>query len=306
MVPKHKIKPKNKKRPSSLAERRRRRRLILTIVSFAFLIVAGYGVSKFSFSPTISLSSVKIEGATLVSEDELKEIFEKQTASSYLGLFSKKNIFFLPISNIEDEFTSSFNTIDHADVSFDSLHDVTVCVSERVPSGLWCENFSASSDDISSVDNRSGDECFYVDKSGYIFAEAPKFSGDVFLIWNGFVKNISVEENISEDLSTSFPVGQRLMSQEEFEKLNVFVENVSGVGFKVVSVVEVSDNELEIHLARGGKIIVSRDIDYRHTLENLDSIVAAKQVELKGAFFEKIDTIDIRFSGKAFVKLKAE
>lgn len=282
------------KRPPTLAERRRRKRWVIVLVSFALVVAGGFGLSRFSFSPTVSLSAVHVRGASIISESEIKKIVENQAAASFLGVFSRNNLLLLPRENIEKDIKDSFKTIELAEVSFDSPHDLVVSVRERVPTALWC-GYNAG--DGAASANSTTEKCFYLDKTGYIFAEAPVFSGDVFLVWRGFL-------NSSEATSAADPIGQHILPRVSFEKLNDFVENVSKLGLKTVSLLEISENEMELHLANGGVIVINRKMTYEQTLQNLESIVAAKQAEFRGSFIDQVEKIDVRFTGKAFVKLK--
>ncbi|MEK7185225.1 MAG: hypothetical protein AAB726_01245 [Patescibacteria group bacterium] len=286
------------KRPATLAERRRRKRWVIVLVSFALVIASGFGLSRFSFSPQVSLSAVHVRGASLIPESEIKKIVEKQTATAFLGVLSRNNLLLAPRENIEADIKNLFKTIEFAEVSFNSPHDLVVSVRERVPAALWCGDSDGSGDVAVSAANVAADaaqKCFYLDKTGYIFSEAPVFGGDVFIMWNGFLKT-------PEDSTT--PVGQHIMPQVSFEKLNSFVKDVAKLGLKTVSIVEISESELELHLANGGVIVVNRKMSYEQTLQNIESIVAAKQVEFRGSFIDRVEKVDVRFSGKAFVKLK--
>ena len=293
MAQKGKINLKSKKRP--LALRRRQKRIIIVLVSFVLLFSGVYGLSRISFSPNVSISAVHVRGANIVPADALRKIVENQTAKPFWKLFSKNNILLAPQANIEKDISNSFKTIESVDVSFDSLHDLVVSVEERSPVALWCD---------SSENDPASKKCFFVDKTGYIFAEAPLFEGNVYLVWYGFIEKENRESENGETAEKINPIGERLMPEDSFKNLNEFIENVSRIGLKTVSVLEISENELEFHLSQGGVIIINRKLGYNQTLENLQSIVSAKQVELRGEFLKKVETIDVRFTGKAFVKLK--
>lgn len=292
------------KRHVPLATRRRKRRLVIVLLSFVLIIAAGFGLSKLSFSPSVSLSAVHIRGASIISEADIKKIVEDQITSPVLGLFSRNNLLLASREKIAEKITTTFKTIERVDISFDSIHDMVVAVRERVPSGLWCGAAEASASDLSESENVVA-KCFYIDKTGYIFAEAPVFSGDVFLTWRGFVEPNDLTDSSSNSSAKSFsPIGRHIMPQVSFEKLNAFVADIGKLDLRTVSIEDVSDSELELYLANGGVIVVNRKMSYDQTLQNLESIVAAKQAEFRGSFIDRVEKIDVRFTGKAFVKLK--
>jgi len=286
-----------KKHRENFAKRRRRNRTIVLLVSLAVILAAGYWLSNFSYSPKISIETVNVRGASIVSEEAVRKIFDQQTAAPFLGLFSRKNALLLPYSKIKNEISESFRTVAAVNVSFESPNKAVLSLKEREPFTLWCLSVSATATTAPPPQNPSN--CFYADKTGFIFAEAPKFSGDVFVIWSGFVSNRG------EGGAVGWPVGQNILSEADFVALNKFMENLSGLGLKISSVAEVSQSEVELRAARTGtKILIDRRIAYDQTLQNLDSIIAAKQVEFKGKFLERLEQIDARFGGKAFIKIK--
>ncbi len=60
---------------------------------------------------------------------------------------------------------------------------LTVSIKEREPAYLWCEgNLSVD------ADTEHAQKCYFADKTGYIFANAPQFSGDAFFIYAGLIE----------------------------------------------------------------------------------------------------------------------
>src|SRR5262249_42790297 len=104
----------------------------------------------------------------------------------------------------------------------------------------------------------------------------------------------------------AWPIGAQIVPPDEFKKISEFAKHVSAIGFNVIAVTSVSDSELELQLAKGGTIAVSRRINFDQTVQNLQSVVSLKQQELKGTFVDTVQRIDVRFNGKAFVKLRGE
>lgn len=271
-----------KKRPS-LKERRARRRLIVTIISFVLMIGAGVGVSRLTYSPVLAIEQVRVQGNSIVSPEELSAIVKNQAAGAYLGVFSKNNMFFLPRKTIEKKITDTYKTVSRVSVDFKTMREASVLVEERTPSSLWCESADAATS-----------ACFYMDQSGYIFSQAPQFSGDVFMVYSGLIPR------------GTEAAGQFFLPTNDFKKLQAFVDQVVRTGLKVVSVSLSANGDGELRLATGGSILFNRNLDYTQTVENMQSIVAAQQVALRGNFLNRLDYINVRFTGKAFFKLKGE
>lgn len=272
----------------TLKERRRRNRIIVVLVSFVLLIAGGFTLGQFSTSPAISISHVDVRGAALVPRSALEDMFSREAASAYLGLFSKNNAVLLPRKKIEENIAREYKTIEKVDVSFDSFHRAVLSVTERKPAFLVCDPPNTST-------------CLYADKTGYIFSEAPAFSGQVFLTWSGFAGSGRVGQP-----NTASTIGSYIMPEADFVALNIFIEHISKIGLKVVSITRISEHEFELHLAGGGVVIVDRRLGYDQTLKNLESVVTAEQTKTRGTFLNNVERIDVRFAGKAFVKMRGQ
>lgn len=267
----------------TLRQRRKRRRIILTLFVFALFFGAGWATSRLTFSEALSVVDIKVEGNSLISAEEVIKIIKKETASAYLGIFSKNNILLLPRKKIEKEISSIFKTVEAAEVSFDGIKTIKVSVQERAPFAVWCG--------VSP-----GADCFYLDKTGYIFEKAGEFSGTVYFKYSG----ASDEENGD----TGSPIGSQFISKEEFVGLSKFIDDVGKLGIKTIGLKIRSVSDAVLELSSGGKIIFSRKVDYTQTIQNLDSVLSAEETRSRGTFLSELDYIDVRLSGKAYVKMK--
>lgn len=273
------------RRRLTLRERRRRTRLIITLVSFTLVIGLGFGLSRLSFSPAVTLSSIQVKGSSLVSSDEVLALVKAQTASAYLGVFSKNNFLLFPRTAIEQKITATYKTVASAAVSFTGLHTATVALEERVPAALWCDGAPAAPRD-----------CFYMDKTGYIFEQAPEFNGAVYVSYFGMIPSEKVND----------PTGLQFLSPSDFQKLADFVSSVGRFGVQPVAVSLEQNGDGTLRLLSGSSILFSRALDYGQTLENLNSIINAEQIAVHGKFLTSFDYINVRFGTKAFFKLRTE
>lgn len=278
------------RRRLTLRERRARTRLIITLVSFVLVIGAGIGVSRLSFSPAVSLNAISVRGNSLISTDELLALIKEQTASAYLGVFSKNNSVLFPRGAVEEKITDTYKTITRANISFNGLHTATLVVEERKPSALWCAGDAPAG---------TGD-CFYMDQTGYVFDKAPQFNGAVYVAYFGGASGAQAGEQSRE------PIGTQFLPPADFKKLTDFVTDVSRFGVKPVSVTVEQNGDGLIRLLSGGNILFSRTLDYNQTLENLQSIITSEQAKTRGTFLKRLDYVNVRFNGKAFFKLKPE
>lgn len=271
------------RRRLTLRERRRRTRLIITLVSFVLVIGAGIGLSRLSFSSAFTLSSVQVKGSGLVSSDEVLALVKEQTASAYLGAFSKNNILLFPRTAIEEKIKATYKTVASAAISFSGVHNAVVAIEERAPAALWCAGTAAHAG-----------ECFYMDKSGYIFKRAPEFTGAVYVSYFGVIS----PEHAND------PTGLQFLSPTDFSKLADFVSSVGRLGVQPATVSLEQNGDGTLRLLSGSSILFSRALDYGQTLENLNSIINAEQITLHGTFLTSFDYINVRFGTKAFFKLR--
>ncbi len=265
-----------------------------TTVAFAlFLFLAGI-LAWQSGNEKVTISKIEIFGNEVVNEKVVREIVQKEMIGKYGWLFHKNNIFIYPRGDIEKKLFELNKRIKEVNVYRDSLTAIAVEISERKPAYLYCtiapqgSTFPVTPLRSASPQGQTfSRDCFFLDKTGYIFAEAPQFSGNVFF------------EFYADREFANKPLGNLLFEEKEFDRIIVFKEKTEKLGFKAVALVEKEEGDYDLFFEDGAKIMFNKKQNLAEVLENLDSSIETIQASTK-----PLEYIDLRFGNKVFYKFK--
>jgi len=276
---------------SSPAKRKKRIAFIKKASVFFVLMLAAAGGSLFLFrNEKLLVGAIEISGNSSIGDEEIRTLVEDNLLGNYFRILPKNSIFFYPRRGIEQSIREKFPRISQAASawkSFNSPRTITVSVSERSPSYVWCG-------DSLPVEGDENPECYFADSTGVVYDPVPKDEEGKF---------ISLYGSLSGNAARGSFLGER-----EFSQLSDFIIAVSENGLLPVSLVKKVDGDAEIMLAPGGKIIFSASEVYQNSGAAISNIESALEAEsLKSALKknpEKLLYIDLRFGNKVFFKFK--
>lgn len=258
-------------------------KLYLALFLFLALIV---GLVFLSRSSKINIDQVNISGNKVITTEEILSVVESKLAGYYLFVFPRHNIFLYPKAKIKRELLETFKRIAEVDINRENFREITITAPERIGKYLWC----------SAVSVDTGEKCYFVDKDGYTFDEAPNFSGSAYFKLYG---DLEAERD---------PTGQSFLGPEEFGRLMDFYEDLNTVTkpIKLSSLIVNLEGDYEFGMdSTDGKIIFKKENDFDKLLENFAS--AIKSDPLKTDFQEKLKSllyIDLRFDNKVYFKFQ--
>jgi len=265
----------NSPRLSELKKHRRRAFLGKTLIFlFGFLVVFGFLI-YISRLPRLNIDNIIVVGNKVVETEAIKEVAEKELAGDYFFVFPKTNIFLYPKNKLEYALLNEFKRI--KDVSFlvEDRKMLRMVVSERTPKYLWCDGIVMSP----SVP----ENCYFMDEGGFIFDEAPYFSGEVYFKFYGTAS----------------------LLEKSFENLISFKKTLEGMGLRpaVLSIQENRDVRIFLSTSTGPEIIFKVDSDFQKVTENLEAALTTEP--LQSDFKNKYSSllyIDLRFGNKVYFK----
>ncbi len=271
-----------------LSELKKRRRNALISKIALVLITAGIIFSAmifFSRIESMNISEVKVSGNKIVEAELITKTVEENLAGYYLWFFPKSNFIFFPKDKIKEDLSLSFKRLKDISVDFEGRDTLLISVSEREGKYIWCGA------ELPEGDLKPEDQpCYFMDETGYIFDEAPYFSGDVYFRFFGSESGAYFEPEV-------------------FSKLSLFREVLSDLGMKPVSLFAKPDGDIEIFLSsnrlppNSQKVIFKKDFDFEKTVENLEASMDTDP--LKSDFkntYNTLQYIDLRFGNKVYFK----
>lgn len=244
----------------------KKRRAFRIKIYFAFLFLALLALGFFyliAYSSLFKIKEIIIENNKfLTNEEVLIGLKQKVLSTSFGGQAGFENILAWPSGQI----TMSDPAIMNVDIKkgwFKRI--IKVEVNERERFAIWC--------------NAQANNCYWIDKEGYVFADAPVTEGSlVFTIFDKSDSNL-------------FP-GSRVEEDRFVGNLISIFENFSKTGFEIKKII--SDGmlkEIRIETMEGPMFIFSTRID---SSKNLGLI---KDLDLK-----KVEYIDLTVDDKIFYK----
>lgn len=255
--------------------------IAIAVVSVVLIILLGWSLRLEQFQ----VSNILISGNKVIPQEKIQSIVEDNLSGTYFFLSPKTNIFFYPKSRITKQIEDEFERVKEVSVNFVNLKSIEVKILERTPKSMWC-----------GVKKESAvGGCYFMDENGYIYAKAPDFGGNVFLKFFGLDYNSLL-------LGSESPIGVTIMDVEKFDKFTLFVDTLSEIGYKPISLARVDDHDFELYFNDGMKIIFGNDQDFEILLDNLQSVLDSGELVNR----ENIDYIDLRFGNKVYYKFKNE
>ena len=272
--------------PGLLELKKRRRRIFLYKIFISlFLIAVILGSIVFiSRDSNLNINKIEINGNKAIETKLIKEIVDKELAGNYFWFFPKTNFLFYPQNIIKTNLENSFKRIKDISVGVKNIKTLEISLTEREALYTWCGNVK---EDLISSDKK----CYFVDESGYIFDEAPYFSGEVYFKFYGPVDN------------------ENYFSKENFKQLVDFKDVLGTMGFKPISLYILNNGDVKIFLSVKNKIskepylIFKIDSDFKNVAENLESAISTEPLlsNLKNKY-TLLQYIDLRFGNKVYYK----
>ncbi len=284
-------------------KKKRREALIRKISIFlSFFVVCLILLSILFRWSAINIQNIEITGNKVVEAKDIEEAIRKDTSGNYYWLFPKTNFIFYPQNEVKNNLAQNFKRLKNISLEVHELKKLKVEVTEREPVYTWC-GYDLPPLEIKLEDSR----CFFIDNEGYVFDEAPRFSGSVyFRFYGGLEGNKKSEQN--EDLLDNAPGSYFLKSN--FAKISAFKKSISNMGLKPISLFVKPDGDIEIYLSsamppEGPKIIFKTDSDYEKLVDNLQTVLETEplKTEIKTKY-NSLLYIDLRFGNKVYYKFK--
>ena len=246
----------------------------------------------------LNISEVEILGNKVLDTEKLNNAVEKQITGKYLWLFPKTNILIYPQNTIKNELQNEFKRIKDINLKIKNTKTLEVLLTEREAKYTWCGIIfsGVGIPQGSPIPEKKEKNCYFMDEDGYIFDEAPYFSGEIYFKFYGQVN--------------SNPIGFYFFEQN-FKQLVAFRDILISIGLKPIAlnILNIEDAEIilssETSLINEPKIIFRLNADFQNVAENLQT--ALNTEPLKSKFKNKysmLQYIDLRFRNKVYDKFQ--
>jgi len=273
---------------SPQARKTRRQRLVWFILLYlAIFLGIVLLLVQISRLPQMRIDNVSIVGTKATDKVELYSSAVEKLSGKYFYLFPHNNIFLYPREAIESALLKEFPRLKSVDAGIVGRNQIEITVTERDAVGVVCSNVSI------------GQECYFLDDRGFVFAQAPVFSGRGYFVYR-------------EDSSRRFKIGSYFLNPTTFTNIQDLKEILERLGLSVESALasgkntEVFARHITMTLEEGTDIIFSSDVeDSQNELQNLEAILVSSEFEEESAGdIGTIEYIDLRFGNKVYYRLE--
>ncbi len=171
-------------------------------ISALILLVGAVSIGLLNLSK-LTITKVTISGNRVLSTESMRRVVDDTLSGRYFFLIPKRSSLFYPRASLEQLLLSTFPRLETATIDYQDLNSIIVSVKERESNYLWC------------LGNPTEKNCYFIDRTGLVFAKAPRFSDNVFFEMYG--------------RGEGDPIGSRPITTSEFIAILSVYEKVTPV-----------------------------------------------------------------------------
>lgn len=273
-----------------LSELKKRRRRVFLNKALIYFLVTGTIFALLAYLsglPGINILEVEVSGNNIVDMEKITAEAREKLTGKYFWLLPKTNVLFYPKEDIAEALSEKYKRLKDIDLSVQGNRVLKISVAEREPLYTWCRP------DI--VHPTSEEKCYFLDNEGYVFDEAPYFSGSVYFKFYGF-----------DGIDTANPPGA-YFADKYFKNFVLFKNNLEAMEFKPVALHLKDDGDAELFLKSSKtpepKIIFRADADPQILIENLSAALDTEPLKTRmQKEYSKLEYLDLRFENKVYSK----
>lgn len=221
------------------------------------------------------ISTIQVQGNEITKSEEIEKIIQSDISGNYLWLIPRVSVLLYPNNKIKSDILRQITRLISINLSLTDSRTLLVTIVERKPFALYC---------VSEVN------CFFLDQSGYIFSEAPAFSGGVYMIYS----TLPVLDS---------PLGQSLIPAKDFIALSDFIKSLPLLNLKPQSLL-IQDGAYHLTFLSGGTLIWKISDNLENVFSKLESFLSGVVFVKEKKTLSDILYIDLRFGNKVRYNFK--
>lgn len=264
---------------------------IITYSIILFICVLGISIA--SRIKALNINNVIVSGNKVVDSASIEKVVKNNLNGHYLGILPKTNFIIYPKNKIKIDLQNDFKRIKDITLNNENIKNLEININEYEGKYLYCGNV------IPELNSKDTQKCYFMDNNGYIFDEAPYFSGEIYFKFYGLVNSI-----------TENPSGN-YYNNEIFAKLIEFKTLIEKMDLKPTYIWLNNQDEIYVSLSKNGKmeinpiIILKKDSNLEKMAENLKAAVITEPLKTKlEKNYDDLKYIDLKFGNKVYYKFE--
>ncbi len=292
---------------ASYAKRKKKIAVYKTVVVAIILALLIFCLFKLINLPSLQISQVQVTGERLSDNKIIVSSIEQSLANSYLHILPRRFVLTYPRKKISENLLRDFPLLMSVDIDVEKSeaggYTLNASLKERSANIIWCEMITELTDNNDESDDINKEKCFYSDDNGYIFAEAPSFSENVFLKLTGPINiNSTTTENI---VGSILPVADKLADFRKFSdallKADYIVKQIDYEAEGIYNIKFVVNMSTSTPNSYESTIFLDNRTDMAKASENF--LISANEYDLSRT--KKIlQYVDLRFGNNIVFKWK--
>jgi len=239
--------------------------------------------------PFLRIERITIAGTEATSKHKIFEAATAVLSGKYLYLFPHNNILIFPRRAVTNTLREKFPRLKDAEVHFIRRGEIEIVVVEREPVGIACSP--------RSLRGESDDVCYFLDATGFMFAPAPVFSGNVLFTYRQDGRRATI--------------GTYFLEPRLFREVYRLREVLTEISLSPVALMantrdaDIFARNFTFVLKEGTGLIFSAEPEeFEIGVQNLQTVLVSPEfAEESGGDVGTIEYIDLRFGNKIFYRL---
>lgn len=259
----------------------------LLLVAYFFFVVA----ALLSSHPSLRIAKITVEGARAVDAPAVMAMTREVLEEKFLWKIERGNALLLPRGELVAAVKNVDRRIASVTVTTPSPKDLVVTIEEYVPAFIWCPpRGGGAAEPIAAQLQGTADapSCYFADRSGYIFDDAPRFSGTTLRVYRTAIE------------APDGPIGRRILPDGALALLERMADELGLVGISVYAVDALGSGDYRFAVNAPWALLWSDTKDPKASAENLALVV--ERLNESGEDMAEISVIDLRFGDKVFYK----
>jgi cell division septal protein FtsQ len=273
------------------ARKRERIRVILRFSALSFGVLAFFGLLTYGCHlKHLRIQNIYVQTDGSLSDTALASTIQAELKGKILGILPKDSVFISQNKDLENILRDAYPRIAESEVKRAGFSTLNAKIEERTPFALWCGDVVPSvASEQTTEDTQTTEElwgtCYLMDETGFIYANSPIFSGNMFPRYYGSLKEAE-------------PIAQQYMPALQFKEWQSFYTSLEHNDIAPQALLFVDERDIELYLSNGMRVLISRDEKPDVTLERLLTLLKSNTVDKERA----LEYIDLRFGTKVYVK----
>jgi len=283
----------------SLSFKRRRYQQKIFLIGGGITLIALilWGLSGISKLNSLAINSVEVYGTDPAIVTQIQTVTDQALQGNYIGLFARDNRFLYSRRSVVKIIEAVSSQIERAEVTVNSQQALVVTITEKNATAIVCGSLPDFENNQLIIEKDT--RCYFVDRSGRIFEEAPLFVGTAH------------KRYYFPDMKD----GVVDMTQPEFEHLQKFYDDVRTAGIPAQAILIKPEGEYELYVPYGNtassKELSGTTIVYFNAVGDI-SVEKANFISFWSSMLQEARTkqqtlsfgsIDLRYGSNVFYRL---